>query len=461
LTGGRSHRFLWLLVFMLAAGGFWLWRATRDPWPAQQGVTVPPGEDLDVARIVADTVALIDRDHVEGRGYLRSSFAKAHACVRATVEVPALEPRLRQGLFSRPARYPAWIRFSNGSPRVRSDQRRDTHGLALKVMGVPGRKLTPDESGDTQDFLLSDSPRFPVASVRDYAELAEALARDRRLSFCSHGSLLPWRWRVRECWLAFRARRAPPASLLQARYFSGTAYRFGPAQFAKFGARPCHPERPPRNDRTMDMLRARLKRELSGGAGCLELTVQLQVPGRNMPVEDPTVLWSEQDSPFLPVARVTIPRQAFDSQDQDRFCENLSFNPWHALPEHEPVGGLNRLRKAVYLEVSRYRHARNEAPLGEPHGDCLDLTGASCPAPAPSKTPTPSPRPKLKPPPAPKPMPLAEPEPAPPAEPEESSPQTSTPGPAASEAPQVDSTPEAPVPGLETFTPSPKQGNRG
>jgi hypothetical protein len=97
-----------------------------------------------------------------------------------------------------------------------------------------------------------------------------------------------------------------------------------------------------------------------------------------MPVEDATVLWSEKDSPFLEVARVTIPRQEFATPEQDAFCENLSFTPWHALPEHEPVGVMNRVRKALYQEISRYRHERNRAPRAEPKGFCLDLTGATC-----------------------------------------------------------------------------------
>jgi hypothetical protein len=119
--------------------------------------------------------------------------------------------------------------------------------------------------------------------------------------------------------------------------------------------------------------------ELARGDGCFDLLVQLQVPGKNMPVEDATVLWSEKDSPFVPVARVTIPRQEFDTKEQNAFCENLSFTPWHALPAHEPAGVMNRVRKALYQEISRYRHAKNAAPRAEPHGWCLDLTGATCP----------------------------------------------------------------------------------
>jgi hypothetical protein len=32
----------------------------------------------------------------------------------------------------------------------------------------------------------------------------------------------------------------------------------------------------------------------------------------------------------------------------DRRWRRLAFNPWHALAEHRPMGGINRLRKAVY-----------------------------------------------------------------------------------------------------------------
>ena len=118
MAGRRSRRFLWLLLLVLAAAAVGFCRALRDPWPAQQGVVVPEGEERDTARVVAATVALVDSAHAEGRPFTRSAFAKAHACVRATVDVAELEPRLRHGLFARPGRYDAWIRFSNGAGRA-------------------------------------------------------------------------------------------------------------------------------------------------------------------------------------------------------------------------------------------------------------------------------------------------------------------------------------------------------
>ena len=48
------------------------------------------------------------------------------------------------------------------------------------------------------------------------------------------------------------------------------------------------------------------------------------------------------------------------------YCEALSFTPWHSLPEHQPIGGVNRIRKAVYERASTLRHTENNVPRREP-----------------------------------------------------------------------------------------------
>ena len=51
----------------------------------------------------------------------------------------------------------------------------------------------------------------------------------------------------------------------------------------------------------------------------------------------------------ITVATLRIPPQQVDpSGDLATKCESMSFNPWHALAEHRPMGGMNRLRKVVY-----------------------------------------------------------------------------------------------------------------
>ena len=68
----------------------------------------------------------------------------------------------------------------------------------------------------------------------------------------------------------------------------------------------------------------------------------------------------------MPVASITIPAQSFDSPEQDAFCENLSFTPWHCIDAHRPLGGINRVRRVVYEAISRLRHDLNAAPRREP-----------------------------------------------------------------------------------------------
>ncbi len=86
-------------------------------------------------------------------------------------------------------------------------------------------------------------------------------------------------------------------------------------------------------------------------------------------VEDSKTEWREPEAPCIKVATIRIPKQVFDTDAQMEFCENLSFTPWHARPEHRPLGGVNRVRRIVYEQVSKLRHRLNQAPREEPTGD--------------------------------------------------------------------------------------------
>jgi hypothetical protein len=94
--------------------------------------------------------------------------------------------------------------------------------------------------------------------------------------------------------------------------------------------------------------------------------VQLRADPRKMPVEDPTIPWREAAAPFRKVATIHIPAQDFTCRERKSFSEGLTFTPWHSLPDHRPLGGINRVRGAVYNEVSRLRHQKNEMPGREP-----------------------------------------------------------------------------------------------
>jgi hypothetical protein len=86
-----------------------------------------------------------------------------------------------------------------------------------------------------------------------------------------------------------------------------------------------------------------------------------------MPVEDASVLWSEDQSPYRPVARITAAAQDIWSDGKVRSVDDgMSFSPWHGLAAHRPLGSVMRARKETYLASARYRGERNSCPMREP-----------------------------------------------------------------------------------------------
>jgi len=296
----------------------------------------------------------------------RGAHAKAHACVRALFNVNHyIEPSLRYGIFVKPGQqYKAWIRFSNGhfDLSVSKDQKNDARGMAIKILDPPGEPLQVAANHvPTQDFLMTNSPVFFVENIHDYNDLvAEPAAL---LGFIFPG-WNPATWRLREMSLAKKTLTAPPVSLLVPQYYSITAYKLGPHNI-KFSARPCAGQEINSmvDETDPDFLRNNLQQELEAGEACFDFLVQLQITAKKMSIEDPTVEWKESDSPFIPMARITIPAQIFDTPEQMAFCENLSFAPWHALPEHRPIGQFNRIREKVYPASSNYRHTHNQTQV--------------------------------------------------------------------------------------------------
>jgi catalase len=324
--------------------------------------SVPPNEAAHIDNLARQLQAKIMRDNA-GHSMRRDAHPKMHGVVRAEFVIePDLQPELRVGLFAQPGSWRAWIRFSNQDSSGGPDRGRDIRGMAVKLMGVPGAKLLPDERDElTQDFVLISTPVFVT---RDAAEFDELIRCMTGTGLAKIGFFLT-HWRV--AWNLLRAMRRH-ANPLQIRYFSTTPYRFGDAA-VKYCATPVFgpadgvPDQP--DD---DYLRQAMVRQLHRGDAQFDFSVQLQTNVAAMPIEDPGVEWPQAISPFRKVATIRIPAQEFDSPSQRAFGENLSFTPWHALPEHRPLGGINRARKVVYRAISRFRHQTNGQGRSEPTG---------------------------------------------------------------------------------------------
>ncbi|WP_077048889.1 catalase family protein [Pseudomonas sp. KK4] len=353
---------LGLLGWALATAWF-AWQH-RGPVSAQE--LIPDGEAAMTQSIIQTAVRIVDQ-HRENTRYLRDAHAKAHGCVRAQVQVlPDLSDDLRQGVFSEPGKtWQATMRLSNGNAYPQFDSIRDARGMAIKLHDVPGKQLLSDQpQRNEQDFVMFSHPNFFVSDVAEYRQNISAQADGKKMLAFFPG-WNPVHWQVRHLLIALATLSPAPPSPIQSTYFSVSPYKFGDAN-AKFRVTP-DPQSCPKysvaeqNRKLPNFLRSALNQQLSTDriAACFVLQIQRQDANKYMPIEDTSIEWSERDAPFQTVARITVPAQDFDSPAQNLQCDNLSFNPWFGLEAHRPIGGINRLRKAVYEAVSDYRHARN------------------------------------------------------------------------------------------------------
>ena len=307
-----------------------------------------------------DTVvkALEERVRAQAAGGAahRDAHPKAHGCVQAVLKVlDDLAPSLRVGLFAKARSYPAWVRYSNGNGTPQKDSLGDGRGMAVKVLGVEGSAST------TQDFLTVDGPAFFVRNALDY--VAFNTSQNPQGFFLPGWN--PFRLRLHELITALSITVRRVANPLSTQYFSMTPYLYGD-RACKFSWQPVGPASAFQERTTDNFLHDNLVKALTSTDAVFELCVQFQIDPKAQPVEDPTVVWTEAAAPFVPVARLTIFQQVFDTPERIAFGEALSFTPWHGLTAHRPLGGINRMRRAVYETISRLRHELNGAAPDEP-----------------------------------------------------------------------------------------------
>jgi hypothetical protein len=326
--------------------------------------SVPSNEQASIESTVSIMEAAHKAAHKPGEIMRRDAHAKHHGCVKATFEVNKnLPAELSTGVFQADSSYDAWIRFSNGNGGVKDDREGDGRGMAIKLLNVPGDKLLDDEP-NTQDFLMINHPVFFVRNAADYVEFSTAVTSGKPLSFFFPG-VNPLNWRGRELSIGRAIRGKEVTNPLATSYFSMTPYAFGESLATKYEARPCYLGVDKGQERdSAHHLRSNMMQTLSKTDACFEFYVQIRKNPRKEPVEDPTVEWT---SPFRKVATIKIPKQIFATAEQDQFCENLTMTPWHALPAHKPLGGINRVRKVVYETISKLRHETNGVDSVEPN----------------------------------------------------------------------------------------------
>lgn len=353
-------------------------RAGSTPVRFDPSVEQRRSDEAEVTRGLEDTFrTILDTTSRDYGHAVRGVHAKGHGIVQGTLTVhDGLPPELAQGLFARAGAYEAILRFSTSPGDILDDAVSAPRGIALKVLGVPGERLPGSDDGD-QDFLMVNGPVFGAPTPAVFHKNLKLLAAttDR-----AEGLKKAWSATARALEGALEALGgksmllrqlggAPELHPLGETYFSQTAYRYGD-HIAKFMLRPVSAGLTERTGDTVnvhdrpDALREDIAEVMIEQGGTWDLCAQLCADLDTMPVEDPTVPWNEELSPFSPVATFAAgPQRAWVHPTSERHEDMLSFSPWHGLAAHRPLGAINRVRQQVYAFSAGYRAERNGCPL--------------------------------------------------------------------------------------------------
>ncbi|MFE5708338.1 catalase family protein [Rhodococcus koreensis] len=312
---------------------------------------------------------------------IRDAHAKSHGVLRGELITSAdLPEHLRQGLFAAPATHPVIARLSSTAGAIRSDNVRGVRAMAIKVLGVTGTRLLPEDHGTSQDFLLVNSPSFPSADIRHYRRsmpLAWLLARtpDSVMNVISAvlrgASKMPGPVRIPvPMVLSLFAR--PNTHVLGETYYTAAPLRFGKyiAQIRvaplSDGAKALTGQLVPsgtgdnvHRDTVVDFFRT--------NTASYAVQAQLCTDLRTMPIENAKVAWPQSESPFQTVATLNFPLQNAYSPARSAYADDvLAFNPWNGITAHKPLGSINRLKIKTYQTSSDFRHKMNKVEFSEP-----------------------------------------------------------------------------------------------
>jgi hypothetical protein len=315
----------------------------------------------EMVKIVTARMARLGNSH-------RGQHAKPTGCVRGVFTIRDQVPEdLRYGVFRQANKsYQAIVRFSNAPETADPDGKGTARGIAVKLLDVDGDPAIPGTSNRCQDFLAVNFPVFPFATPEEYVNFfqhREVPVVGDAIALASEALFHP-----RHLSIVLKIRKKKVASPLEETYWSGSPYWLGPpgengGRAVKYSLAPGFHETEPPDDPSImpaDFLRQALAAHLKMREAAFEFRVQPQTDPEKMPVEDVSIEWDEKVSQPIPVATLTISMQDVDSSDGCALaaeCERMSFSPWNALAEHRPMGGINRLRKTVYLASQKNRGA--------------------------------------------------------------------------------------------------------
>ena len=352
---------------------------TATPVRYSPAVEKPIENEEQVHRDLMDTMHSITETTSKDYGHaVRSVHAKAHGIFEGELTVEAgLPAELAQGLSATPGRYRAVMRLSTQPGDILDDAVSAARGMAIKVLEVDGERLPDSASDRTQNFVLASDPAFSAPNAQKFLGSLKQLAgttdkaewAKKLLSATLRGVEDVLEAVGGQSVMAKAMGGVPITHPLGDAYYSQTAFRYGDF-VAKFGLFPVshnltelHGDRVNVSDRP-DALREVVRNTIIEQGGTWELRVQLCTDLDKMPVEDASVAWDEEVSPYQTVGRIVVePQLSLGTDLASEIDEETFFSPWHGLAAHQPLGSVNRARRRTYETSAEFRARFNGCPM--------------------------------------------------------------------------------------------------
>lgn len=354
---------------------------TAEPIPFDPQIEQPLPDEARIHQEMRATFETIQSTTLEDYGHaVRGVHAKAHGLLTGRFEVlGGLPAPLAQGLFARPGRFEAVLRLSTNPGDILDDSVSTPRGLALKVVGAEGARL-PGAEGTSQDFVMANAPAFVAPDAAAFLKSLKLLAATtdtpqvfkKALSALLRGAeSVVERFGGKSPTLIALGGH-PETHILGETFYSQVPMRWGD-YVAKVALAPVSPELTALTGAPLTVngrpngLREAVSAFFAEHEGVWELRAQLRTDAGTMPVEDASVIWPEETSPYVTVARLVAPRQETWSEARIRAIDDgLSFSPWHGLEAHRPLGSIMRARRAAYPGSVAFRARHNGCPIREP-----------------------------------------------------------------------------------------------
>jgi hypothetical protein len=331
----------------------------------------------------------------EGIGLVvRDAHAKGYGLAQGEFEIlSGLPDAYAQGIYAKPGRHEAMVRFSNGTNHVGDDRfLGPIVGIGLKIFSIEGRTLLEDEADShTFDYALINHPVFFVNTLAHYifiqslfknigtAPPANLTTKEKQAAIhqflynwvTGKGTLPPEQWAWEELGAFLQLAQKKPVNLLLSTYWTMGAVRHGD-YVAKVRAAPVQSFADRVVRRALDpgsadqVFRPALVAELRERPYEFDLQVQLCADLDQMPVEKTTVVWPESLSPYVTVAKLRLPKQDIGGEDNFKKMDATSMSAWRVTEPHRPLGNIMRSRKEVYRQSSILRHQTNKQERKEP-----------------------------------------------------------------------------------------------